>query len=138
MLHATPVLALQSSQLWVLLIGSLVPLATYVLNHYAPWASEPAKALVLVVVTAVAGGLYTALATSTFGLNSQTAQMVLTAVAGALAAHHGLWRPSTVSARLGGGSNAQARPRRHLAFVTEPAPAPAPAPAPPPAPASPA
>ncbi len=80
-----PTLALQSKQTWVLLIGALVPLLTYVLNHVGPWVSEPVKAFVTVLASAVAGGLYTALATTSFGWNTATLQMVLTAVVAALA-----------------------------------------------------
>ena len=105
--HTSPVLVLPSKQLWTLMIGALVPLVTYVLNHVGPWVSEPTKAFVLVLVAAIAGGLYTALATSNFGWNSATIQMVLTAVIAALGAHQWLWKPSEISARLGGGSNAQ-------------------------------
>ncbi len=109
-IHAAPVLVLQSKQTWVLLIGALVPLVTYVLNHVGPWISEPVKAGVTVVVAAVAGGLYTALATSSFGWNAATLQMVLTAVVAALGAHHWLWKPSGISTKLGGGSNEGSAP----------------------------
>lgn len=108
-------------QMWTLAIGAVVPLVTYVVNHVGPWVSEPAKAAVLVVASAAASALYTALATNVIGFNEATLQLLLTGVAGALAAHHMLWKPSTVSARLGGGSNA---PRRHLGWVADPAPAP--------------
>lgn len=124
MLHTSPVLFLQQKQLWVLLIGSLVPLVTYVLNHVGPWLSEPVKAFVLVLASAIAGGLYTALSTNVFGWNAETAQLVLTAVAAAFAAHHMIWKPSTISTRLGGGSNA---PHRRLVWQNEPAPEPPPA-----------
>lgn len=109
-IHPAGGLALQSKQVWVLLIGALVPLGTYVLNHVGPWVSEPVKAFVTVVVAAVAGGLYTALATTSFGWNSATLEMVLTAVVAALGAHHWLWKPSGVSRKLGAGSNAGQAP----------------------------
>lgn len=104
--HTSPSLALASKQTWTILIGALVPLATYCANHAAPWASEQAKAVFLVIAAAIAGGLYTALATSSFGFNSATLEMVLTAVIAALGAHSLLWRPSGISAKLGGGTNA--------------------------------
>lgn len=104
--HSNPSLALQSKQVWTLVIGALVPLATYVLNYLGPWASEKVKAAVLVIVAAIAGGLYTALATSSFGFNSATLQMVITSVIAALAAHHTLWKPAGISTALGGGRNA--------------------------------
>jgi hypothetical protein len=104
-------LLLGQHQLWVSVIGALVPLVTYVLNHYAPWVSEPVKAGVLVVVTAIASGLYTALATPNFGLNLITLQLVVSSVVAALLAHHWLWKPSTISTKLGAGSDAPPRQR---------------------------
>jgi hypothetical protein len=98
-------LALPSVQLWTLAIGALVPLVTYVVNHFAPWASEPVKAAVVVVASAVAGGIYQAIEAGQVGFNGTTAQFILTAVIGALAAHKLLWAPAGISTRLGGGSN---------------------------------
>jgi hypothetical protein len=108
--HTSPTLSLNSKQTWSLLIGSLVPLFSYVLNYVGPWVSEPVKAFVQVLVAAIAGGLYTALATTSFGWNSATLQMVLTAVIAALAAHGFLWKPSGISTKLGAGSNS---PKTH-------------------------
>jgi len=104
--HESAKLVLPADQIWTLAIGGLVPLVTYVLNHAAPWTSEAVKAAVLVVASAVAGGLYKALANGDVGFNAPTLQYVLTAVIAALAAHHWLWKPSTVSTRLGAGTNA--------------------------------
>jgi len=95
-------------QLWTLIIGALVPLVTYVLNYVGPWADEKIKAFVLVLASAAAGGLYTALESPNFGWNTQTRELVLSAVVAALAAHQWLWKPSTVSTALGGGRNANA------------------------------
>lgn len=102
---SAPTLVLPGDQVWTLVIGSLVPLVTYVLNHVGPWVTEPIKALVLAVVAVVAGALYTALATHVFGLNSATLQLVLSAVVAAFATHHLIWKPAGVSILLGGGSN---------------------------------
>lgn len=99
-------LLLSNKQVWTVIIGALVPLLTYVLNHVGPWISEPIKAAVLVLASAIAGGLYTALATSSFGLNAPTLELVLTSVIASLAAHKLLWVPSGIAAMLGGGSNA--------------------------------
>lgn len=99
-------LALDPTQTVALLIGALVPLATYVLNHYAPWADEHIKAVVLVVVSAVASGIYQAVETGGVGLNAGTLQIVGGAVFAALSAHHLLWKPSTIAAKLGAGTNA--------------------------------
>lgn len=109
-------LVFDSKQTWALIIGSLVPLVTYVLNHVGPWVTEPAKAFVLVVVSGLAGGLYEALSTSSFGWNSASVQVVLTSIFAALAAHHLLWKPAGVSTMLGAGSNST---HRRLAWVNE-------------------
>lgn len=102
---SSPSLVLQSKQTWTILIGALVPLVTYVLNHVGPWVSETVKAFVTVLAAGIAGGLYTALATTSFGFNSATLQMVLTSIAAALAAHQLLWKPSGIAAKLGAGTN---------------------------------
>jgi hypothetical protein len=100
-----PTLVFPWQQVWPLLIGGLVPLVTYVLNHYAPWVAEPIKALVMVVVSAIATALYTALATNVFGLNNSTLQLVLTGVGAALMTHRLLWKPAGIALALGGGTN---------------------------------
>ena len=100
-----PTLALPSLQLYALLVGGLVPLVTYVLNHYAPWASEPVKATVLVVAAAIAGALTQLIDTGTLEFNVRTLEILATAVVGALAAHAGLWRPALINVKLGGGTN---------------------------------
>jgi uncharacterized membrane protein HdeD (DUF308 family) len=97
---------LGTTQLWVLLIGSLVPLVTYIVNHVGPQVSEPVKATVVAVAAAAAAALYTAVETSVFGFNNQTLELVLTAVVAAFSAHLLIYKPSGISAKLGGGSNA--------------------------------
>jgi hypothetical protein len=99
-------------QLWVLVLGGLTPLATYVLNHFAPWVTEPIKATVLAVVAAVVAALYTAIETSMFGFNNATAQLILSAIVAAFGAHLLIWSPSGIAAKLGGGSNAPKVPAR--------------------------
>lgn len=94
-----------SIELWTLVVGSLVPLVTYVVNNKAPWASEPVKAAVLVVTAAVAGSLYLQIQDGSIGFNETTLHFALIAVVGALTSHGFLWRPSGVSVKLGGGSN---------------------------------
>lgn len=108
---ASPTLVFPWQQVWPVVIGALVPLATYALNHVGPWVTEPIKAIVLVVVAAVATALYTALATSVIGFNDATLQLVLTGIISALGAHKLLWHPSGISVRLGGGTNVQTPPK---------------------------
>jgi hypothetical protein len=105
---SAPTLVFPWQQVWPVIIGAFVPLVTYLLNHYAPWISEPIKAMVLVIVAAIATALYTAIATNVFGLNDATLQLVLTGILAALGTHHLLWKPSGISAALGGGTNKQA------------------------------
>ena len=96
-------------QVWVLLLGGLTPLVVYVLNHFAPWVTEPIKATVLAIVAGIVGAVYTALETSIFGFNDATLQLVLSAIVAAFGAHFLIWKPSEIAANLGGGSNAPTR-----------------------------
>jgi peptidoglycan/LPS O-acetylase OafA/YrhL len=98
-------LALPTDQIWTLAVGALVPLVTYGLNYVGPWLSEAIKAIILVVVSAIAGGITQAIVAGDVGFNATTLQFVLTAVIAALSAHRLLWRPSTISTKLGGGRN---------------------------------
>lgn len=102
-----PTLALPTDQVWTLIAGALAPIAAYMLNFRAPWLTEPVKALVQVVVAAVAGGIMQAVTAGGVGFNGRTLQFILTAVFGALAAHSGLWKPSGIQRTLGGGQNKQ-------------------------------
>lgn len=94
-------LLLNNPQLWVIVIGSIVPLGGYILNKVGPWVDESTKAFVQVLLAAVTTGLYTALDTNVFGFNDDTLQLVLTGIAAALAAHKLLWKPARVNERLG-------------------------------------
>lgn len=94
-------LLLDSPQMWVLLIGSIVPLGGYLLNRFAPWTTEPVKGLIQVVLAGVAGALYTALETDILGWNAGTVELVLTAIVAALFAHNLLWKPAKVNTKLG-------------------------------------
>jgi VIT1/CCC1 family predicted Fe2+/Mn2+ transporter len=104
-MHEPARLLVSENQLWVFLIGAIVPLGGYVINHLAPWVDEKVKAVVQVILAAVATALYTALATSVFGLNTETLQLVASGVVAALAAHNWLWRPSGINTELGAGHN---------------------------------
>ena len=93
-------------QVWVILLGALTPLVTYVVNHFAPWVTEPVKAVVLAVVAGAVAAAYTAIETGIFGFNNATLQLVLSAIVAAFGAHLLIWRPSGIAAKLGGGTNA--------------------------------
>lgn len=108
-------LVLPQTQLIAAIVGSLVPALTYVLNHYAPWVSEPVKATVLVAVAAAAGALTTLFDAGGIPLTWETAQIVGTSVALALLAHARFWKPSGLAVKLGGGTNRQDPPRRRAA-----------------------
>lgn len=103
-------LLLGNTQLWVLLIGSLVPLVSYVLNRLAPWVDETVKAIVQIVVAAIASGLFAALDTEVFGWNAPTLQLVLSGVVAALMAHNFLWKPAKVNVKLGATENSAVQP----------------------------
>lgn len=92
---------MSNNQIWITLIGSIVPLGGYVVNRYAPWAAEQVKAIVQVALAAVAAGLYTALSTSVLGWNAATLELVGTGVVSALLAHKILWQPAKINVKLG-------------------------------------
>lgn len=108
----SPHLAFPVSQVGVLVVGALVPLVTYALNHFAPWVTESIKAVVLLVVSAAAAAIYTAIATNVLGWNDATLQLILTGIVSSLGAHGLLYRPAGINVRLGGGTNAPARKAR--------------------------
>lgn len=93
-------------QIWALVAGALVPLATYVINKWAPWTKEPVKVMVMLIVSAIAGGLTQAITEGNVGFNRTTLGFVLAALIGSIGAHNGLWRPGQISIALGGGQNA--------------------------------
>jgi di/tricarboxylate transporter len=101
-------LAFPTDQVWTLIVGALVPLLTYALNYVGPWLDEKVKAIILVIVAAIAGGVTQAVVAGDVGFNNTTLQFVLTAVIAALGAHGWLWRPSGTNVALGGGRNRQA------------------------------
>ena len=92
-----------------ILLGMVTPLVGYLLNHFAPWASEPAKGVVQAVLAAGAGALAQALGAGNFGWNQQTLVAVLTAMGAALAAHLG-YKAGGINVALGGGTNADGTP----------------------------
>lgn len=94
-------LILANKQFLVLLLGTLTPLVGYLLNRVGPWLDEATKGFVQVLLAAVVGALFTALDTNAFGWNDTTIQLVLTAVIGALTAHHWFWKPTKINTRLG-------------------------------------
>lgn len=100
-----PTLLLPTEQIWAFAAGGLVPLLTYVINHWAPWVSEPVKAFVFVLGAAVAGGITQAIDVGNVGFNDQTLQFVLSAIFAAVVAHAGIYTRGGINTRLGGGSN---------------------------------
>jgi hypothetical protein len=95
-----------SLQVWALLAGAIVPLGGYLLNYVGPWVSEPVKGVVQVLLAAVAGALVELIDQGSVGFDMETLEFVLSAVIASLSAHLGLWRPSTISTKMGGGRNA--------------------------------
>lgn len=93
-------LLFDNDQVWVLLIGSIVPLGGYLINKVAPWHTETFKAIVQVVLTSVAATAYTALATDIGGFD-EFLQQALSATAAGLFAHNILWKPSNINIKFG-------------------------------------
>jgi hypothetical protein len=96
----TTQLVLPSQQIWVLMIGAVVPLLTYLINNKAPWKSEQAKAACQVIVTGIAGVAYTALAGNVHGF-TDFAEQAFTAILSGLFAHNLLWKPSGLNLAFG-------------------------------------
>lgn len=97
------------ANVWLVLIGLASPLVTYLLNHFAPWASEQAKGLVQAGVAAVAALVYQMVSSGNFGWNGQTLVAVLTTLGAALAAHIG-YKQAGFNTFLGAGRNANGQP----------------------------
>lgn len=115
-------ISIVNAHVWLVLFSALVPLVTYFVNHVGPQVTEPVKAAVLVVASAIVGGLYEAVDSGGFGFNNRTLQYVLVAVVSAFVSHGILWQPSGVSDRLGGGSNAVPTPPGGVTSVTKQGP----------------
>ena len=94
-------------RLWALAAGLIVPLGGYVVNYVGPQVSEKAKAIVQVILAAVAGAVVELVDLGSVSFDAVTLEYVLTAVIAALGAHGLLWKPSSISADLGGGRNRQ-------------------------------
>lgn len=100
-----PTQALTSLQFWSLVIGGVVPLVGYVVNKYAPWVSEPAKAAFMVALAAGVNVVYQLIQVGDFALDTRHLQLVATAVIGALLAHYG-YKAGDINLKLGAGQNA--------------------------------
>lgn len=103
--HDAPFQALPQSQLWCVVIGALTPIVAYVLNsafakRMTAGIPEPVLSMTHVAVAAIGAAIYTMAETNTFGWNTMTLQLLLSAVATAFAAHGLVWKPSGVQARL--------------------------------------
>ena len=96
--------ATNAVNLYLVVLGGLVPLVGYALNHFAPWASEQVKGLVQAGLAAGVAVLYQAVSGSDLGLNDGTLLAAVTAMVAALLGHVG-WRSAGINTALGGGSN---------------------------------
>lgn len=104
------------ANIWLVLIGFLTPLVTYVINHYAPWMSTQIKGLVQGVVAALAACLYQLLSDGSFGWNEQTLVAIVTVVGSSILAHYG-YAAGGLNRALGGGSNRGGAPETELQLV---------------------
>ncbi|HEX6754292.1 MAG TPA: hypothetical protein VF093_12000 [Solirubrobacterales bacterium] len=93
-------LLISGDQLWVLLIGAIVPVGGYWINKVMPWKTETSKAIVQIVLTSIAATLYTFIATDIGSLTSFVEQAFSAIVAG-LFAHNILWKPANVNIKFG-------------------------------------
>lgn len=95
--------------LYLSALALLSPLIGYVLNHYAPWASEQAKGVVQAVLAAGVGVLYQAVTPGSLGLNDETLYAVLIAMGTALVGHFG-YKVAGFNTLLGAGTNSDGKP----------------------------
>lgn len=101
---------LNSTQFYAILAAAVLQGATYLINHYAPWASEKAKFIFTVGFAAVVGAVVQLIDAGTLAFDTNTLEVIGFAVASALAAHGILWKPSTFAAALKGGTNKSGQP----------------------------
>lgn len=104
--------SVDSTAFYAAVAGSVVPALTYVINHYAPWLKEPTKALIFALVAAATGAVTSLIDNGDFALDTKHLKIVGVAVFFAFVSHMGFWKPSTLSTKLGGGSNSR-RSRHH-------------------------
>jgi hypothetical protein len=112
--NQTAQLVLPNQQFWVLLVGAAVPVLTYWFNKVMPWQTEQTKAIVHVIVLAVAGVAYTAIFGDVHG-TGDFLQQVITAVISGLFAHNILWKPTGLNLVFGANSHDQ---QTHWASAT--------------------
>lgn len=102
-LQASPIthLTFPPVMIWAAIVGIFAPLPAYILNTKL-WkdAPETVKSLVTTLVAAIGGGITMAISTNVFGINNATLEVILTSVFLAFGAHHGVWKPNTVQAKL--------------------------------------
>lgn len=103
-------LVLPTDQIWAFVAGNISPLAAYVVNKFGPQVNESVKAMVFVVVAAVAAGLTQAITAGDVGFNATTLQFIVTGVVGALLAHKWFWLPSMIGPKVGAGHNKAGQP----------------------------
>jgi hypothetical protein len=97
---------LPADQFWPTLIAVFTPLPTYLLNHYAPWASEQVKGIVQVSIATAAGVVYPLVANRTWDFDVAHLEIVGSAVLSALLAHKLLYAPTGINLSLKAGTNA--------------------------------
>lgn len=100
-----PFLLFGTIPVWTAVAGFVSVGASYVVNHFAFWGSEQAKALFLLIATTVAGALTQLIQLGTVSWNSYTLDYVLGTLLFALALHYGILKPSSINTLLGAGAN---------------------------------
>lgn len=101
--------ATNAVNLYLVVLGGLVPLAGYMINHFGPQTTEQVKGIVQAVLAAGVAVLYQAVSGSDLGLNDETLLAAVTAMVSALLGHVG-WRTAGINTSLGGGTNHQSPP----------------------------
>jgi hypothetical protein len=99
-------LPLPADQFWPILIAVFTPLPTYLLNHYAPWASEQVKGIVQVSIATAVGVAYPLIANGTWDFDVAHLEIVGSAILSALLAHKLLYAPAGINVSLKASPNA--------------------------------
>lgn len=100
-----PTLPLNTLAFWSAVISIAVTGISYVVNKYAPWVSQPAKALFLVALTAAANVVYQLIEVGDFAFDTRHLQLVAYAFVGAIVSHYG-FKAGEWNLKLGAGQNA--------------------------------
>lgn len=100
--NVDPQLVTSDQTFYLVLLGSIVPIAGYLLNRFGKYAhlDESIKGIVQLILTALVGYAYSAWIADAEGLVNLS-QGAFSSVVASLFAHNILWKPANINVRLG-------------------------------------